>query len=203
MVRPVAATLAWLRGLYDWTMSLAAHKAAEAWLAFISAIESIFFPIPPDVMLIPMVLARRERFLRIATICTAASVIGGAGGYLIGYGLFDLVGQPLFDLYGHAGALEQARGSFADYGWLIVLGGAFTPLPYKIVTVSAGAMELDFLIFMIASFFGRGARFFIVSTLLWRFGGPIRTLIEERFGLMTTLFFLLLVGGFIALRAAL
>lgn len=199
----ISASLAKLRALYDWTMGLAAKSAAEKWLAFVSAIESVFFPIPPDVMLIPMVLAQRERFLRIAAICTIASVVGGSFGYLIGFGLLESVGRSIFDVYGHGEALQQAQASFAEYGWLIVLGGAFTPLPYKIVTVSAGAMGLDFLVFMLASLVGRGARFFIVSTLLWRFGGPIRALIEKRFGLMTVLFFLLLVGGFVVIKVLL
>lgn len=191
-----------LRGLYDWTMALAAHRLAERWLALVSAAESIIFPIPPDVMLIPMVLARRDRFLRYALICTIASVVGGAIGYFIGFGLLETIGRPIVDLYGGTAALEEARAAFAEYGWLIVIGGGLTPLPYKIVTIASGAMALDFWTFMLASLISRGARFFIVSILLWRFGGPIRKLIEERFGLMTTIFFVLLVGGFVIIRYA-
>ena len=189
-----------LRRLYDWTMDLAAHRFAERWLAFVSFIESVIFPIPPDVMLIPMVLARRERFLRIAAICTVASVLGGVGGYLIGYGLFEAIGKPIVSFYGHESALDVARESFAEYGWLIVIGGGLTPLPFKVVTIASGAMELDLIVFVLASIVSRGARFFAVSAILWKFGGPVRTLIEERFGLMTTLFFVLLVGGFVVLK---
>lgn len=189
-----------LRGLYDWTMRMAAHRLAERYLAFVSFIESVIFPIPPDVMLIPMVLAHRDRFLRYATICTIASVVGGVGGYLIGYGLFDVIGKPIVAFYGYEEALEQARASFAEYGWLIVIGGGLTPLPFKIVTIASGAMELNLATFVLASIVSRGARFYIVAILLRLFGGPIRTLIEERFGLMTTLFFVLLVGGFLAVK---
>ena len=189
-----------LRGLYDWTMRMAAHRLAERYLAFVSFIESVIFPIPPDVMLIPMVLAHRDRFLRYATICTVASVVGGVGGYLIGYGLFDVIGKPIVGFYGYEEALDQARASFAEYGWLIVIGGGLTPLPFKIVTIASGAMELDLPTFVLASLVSRGARFYIVSVLLRMFGGPIRKLIEERFGLMTTIFFVLLVGGFLAIK---
>lgn len=189
-----------LRRLYDWTMRMAAHRLAERYLAFVSFIESVIFPIPPDVMLIPMVLAHRDRYLRFATICTVASVLGGIGGYLIGFGLFDVIGKPIVSFYGYEQALEQARSSFDEYGWMIVIGGGLTPLPFKVVTIASGAMELDLTTFVLAALVSRGARFYIVSILLRMFGGPIRTLIEERFGLMTTLFFVLLVGGFLAIK---
>lgn len=189
-----------LRRLYDWTMALAAHRFAERWLALISFIESVIFPIPPDVMLIPMVLAQRERFLRIATICTIASVAGGVGGYFIGFGLFETIGKPIIEFYGHEGAVDVARTAFEEYGWLIVVGGGLTPLPFKVVTIASGAMGLDILVFILASIVSRGARFFAVSAILWKFGGPVQRLIEERFGLMSTIFFVFLVGGFVALK---
>ena len=129
-----------LRRLYDWTMDMAGHRFAERWLAFVSFIESVIFPIPPDVMLIPMVLARRERFLRYAAICTVASVLGGIGGYLIGFGLFEAIGKPIVAFYGHGSALDVARESFAEYGWLIVVGGGLTPLPFKVVTIASGTL---------------------------------------------------------------
>ncbi len=189
-----------LRRLYDWTMELAGHRLAERWLAFISCIESVIFPIPPDVMLIPMVLARREKFLRYAFICSVASVVGGAIGYGIGFGLLETIGRPIIDLYGGAEAFDGARAAFDEYGWMIVVGGGLTPLPYKIVTIASGAMELDFMTFMVASLASRSLRFFLVATLLRIFGGPIRTLIEERFGLMSTIFFVFLIGGFIVIK---
>ncbi|MEQ9488938.1 MAG: YqaA family protein [Alphaproteobacteria bacterium] len=199
----VQALLSPLRRLYDWTMSLAGHRHAVWWLAFISFVESSFFPIPPDVLLIPLVLAARHRAFRIAGICTIASVVGGAFGYLIGYGLMDTVGLPIIEFYGHVDALDDLSAAFAEHGWLIVIGGGLTPLPYKIVTIASGALHLDFTTFMLASLGSRGVRFLLVAALLWRFGPSVRRLIEERFGLMTAIFFILLVGGFIALKFAL
>lgn len=189
-----------LRRLYDWTMAKAAHPHAVWWLAVVSFAESSFFPIPPDVMLIPMVIARPNRAFFYAAVCLGASVAGGLGGYAIGYFLFETLGEPLVALYASPGALEAVREQYHEYGWWIVLGGGLTPVPYKIITVASGALGLDPLAFTGASIVGRGLRFFAVAALLWKFGPPIRSLIEERFGLMTTLFFVLLVGGFIALK---
>jgi len=184
-------------------MGLAAHRHAVWWLAVISFIESSFFPIPPDVLLIPLVLAARHRAFQIALICTIASVIGGAFGYLIGYGLMDTIGRPIIEFYGHVDALESLEKAFNEHGWLIVIGGGLTPLPYKIVTIASGALQLDFTTFMLASIGSRGIRFLVVAALLWRFGPRIRRLIEERFGLMTAIFFIMLVGGFVAVKLAL
>lgn len=199
----VQALLTPLRRLYDWTMGLAGHRHAVWWLAIISFIESSFFPIPPDVLLIPLVLAARHRAFHIALICTIASVTGGAFGYLIGYGLMDVIGRPIIEFYGHVDALESLRDAFDEHGWLIVIGGGLTPLPYKIVTIASGALQLDFKTFMLASIGSRGVRFLIVAALLWRFGPSIRRLIEERFGLMAAIFFIMLVGGFVAVKLAL
>jgi len=187
-----------IRRLYDWTMGLAAHPHAIWWLALIAFTESIFFPIPQDILLIPMVLAARQRAWFIAGVCTAASVSGGMLGYWIGYELFELIGRPILELYGHADAITQLRGAFAEHGWWIVVGGGLTPFPYKITTIAAGAMALDPWVFMAASLASRGLRFFLLALLLWKFGPPIRAFIEERFGLMTTIFFVLLLGGFVA-----
>ena len=199
----VQTLLSPLRRLYDWTMNLAGHRHAIWWLAVISFIESSFFPIPPDVMLIPLVLAARHRAFHIAFVCTIASVAGGAFGYLIGYGLMDSIGKPIIEFYGHIDALENLEAAFAEHGWLIVIGGGLTPLPYKIVTIASGALQLDFTTFMVASIASRGVRFMLVAALLWKFGPSIRKLIEERFGLMTAIFFILLVGGFVAVKFAL
>ncbi len=199
----VQALLSPLRRLYDWTMSLAGHRHAIWWLAAVSFIESSFFPIPPDVLLIPLILAARHRAFHIAFVCTIASVAGGAFGYYIGYGLMDTIGRPIAEFYGHADALDNLADAFTEHGWLIVIGGGLTPLPYKIVTIASGALHLDFTTFMLASIGSRGVRFFLVAALLWRFGPSVRRLIEERFGLMTAVFFILLVGGFVALKLAL
>ena len=193
-------TLAPLRRLYDWTMAKAAHRHAVWWLAVVSFLESSVFPIPPDVMLIPMVIARPRRAFFYAGVCLAASVAGGVVGYAIGQFLFVQIGEPLVALYAEPGALDAVRAAYAEHGWWIVLGGGLTPVPYKVITIASGALSLDPVAFVAASVVGRGLRFFAVAALLWRFGPPIRRFVEERFAAVTVLFFALLVGGFVALR---
>ncbi|NMM45853.1 DedA family protein [Rhodospirillaceae bacterium KN72] len=189
-----------IRALYDWTLSLAAHRHAVWWLTAIAFIESSVFPIPPDVLLIPMILAARDRAFRLALVCTVASVIGGMAGYGIGHFLFDTVGRPLVELYGASAALDGVRADFAENGWWIVLGGGMTPFPYKVVTIAAGALDLDPVAFAGASTVGRGARFFLVAILLWYFGAPIRDFIEKRLGWVVAAAFVLLIGGFLAIK---
>lgn len=189
-----------IRSLYDWTLRLAAHRHAVWWLAAVSFIESSVFPIPPDVLLIPMILAARERAFRYALICTAASVLGGMFGYAIGALLFETVGQPLVALYGAGGALDGVKADFAENGWWIVLGGGMTPFPYKVVTIVSGALGLDPLAFIATSIVGRGVRFFLVAALLWKFGAPIRDFIERRLGWVVAGGFVLLIGGFILVK---
>jgi len=189
-----------LRRLYDWTMSLAAHRHALLALAVVSFAESSVFPIPPDVLLIPMILAARERAWLIATVCTVASVVGGVAGYAIGALLFDTVGQPIVEFYGYLDRFHEFQGRYEEWGAWIVAGAGFTPFPYKVITITSGVMNLDFGVFMVASALSRGARFFLVALLLWHFGSPIRSFIERYLPQLTILFFLLLFGGFIALR---
>lgn len=189
-----------IRTLYDWTLSLAGHRHAVWWLAAVAFIESSIFPIPPDVLLIPMILARRDRAFLYAAICTGASVLGGLAGYGIGYYLFETVGRPLVNLYGAGEALEVVKGNFADNGWWIVLGGGMTPFPYKVVTITAGALGLDPVAFALSSIAGRGVRFFLVAGLLWKFGPPIKRFIDERLGLVAAVSFILLIGGFFAIK---
>ncbi|WP_421876281.1 YqaA family protein [Pacificispira sp.] len=192
-----------IRHLYDWTLSLAAHRHAIWWLAAVSFIESSVFPIPPDALLIPMILAAREKAFRYAFVCTVASVLGGLAGYGIGYFLFDTVGQPLVALYGAQDALAGVQADFADNGWWIVLGGGMTPFPYKVVTIASGALSLDPMAFTAASVVGRGLRFFLVAALLWKFGAPIRDFIEKRLGLVVAAGFILLIGGFLLIKVLL
>jgi membrane protein YqaA with SNARE-associated domain len=191
-----------LRKTYDWTMRLAAHPHALAWLALIACIESIFFPIPPDVMIIPMVLAARERAWKIAAVATAASAIGGVVGYGLGYFLYEEVGRPIIDFYGYAAKYAVFQGWYEEYGAWIVGAGGFTPVPYKVITIASGVVHLDFTTFLVVSILSRGARFFIVAALLWRFGAPIRGFIEARLGLLALLFFVILFLGFIAIGLA-
>ncbi|HEY9539479.1 MAG TPA: YqaA family protein [Kiloniellaceae bacterium] len=189
-----------LRRLYDWTMSLAAHRHALLALAVVSFAESSVFPIPPDVLLIPMILAARERAWLIATVCTVASVVGGAAGYGIGALLFDTVGRPIVELYGYMDSFQEFKARYEEWGAWIVAGAGFTPFPYKVITITSGVMHHDFGVFMIASALSRGARFFLVAALLWYFGPPIRSFIERYLAQLTILFFLLLFGGFVAAR---
>ncbi len=189
-----------LRSTYDWVMGLAARKDAIWVLAAIAFIESSVFPIPPDVLLIPMVLAARDRAWRYAAVCTIASVLGGMVGYAIGMFLFEAAGQPLLELYGYAAKFDEFRGRYNEWGAWIVFVAGLTPFPYKVITIASGATELDLAVFTVASVFARGLRFFIVAALLWWLGPPVREFIEKRLGLMTIVFCVLLLGGFIVAR---
>jgi membrane protein YqaA with SNARE-associated domain len=191
-----------LRALYDWTMRLAATRHATAALAFIAAIESSVFPIPPDVLLIPMVLASRAKALWYALVATISSVLGGLIGYALGALLFEAVAGPILSFYGY---LEQFD-RFADYynswgAWAVLIAGV-TPFPFKVITIASGATQLSLAVFIIASLVARAIRFFAVAGLLYWFGPPIRTFIEARLGLMATLFVVLLIGGFVVARYA-
>lgn len=189
-----------IRRLYDWTMRLAAHPRAMWGLGAVSFAESSFFPIPPDVMLIPMVLANRKKAFLIATVCTIASAVGGLFGYLIGAALYDLVAEPLLRTYGYVEAYAAFEEQYNRLGVLIVAGGALTPFPYKITTVFSGMVGMSIPAFFIASVLARGLRFYVVAGLLYWYGEPIRTFIEKNLGLLTVVFFVLLVGGFAAVR---
>ncbi|QLC21043.1 DedA family protein [Parasphingopyxis sp. CP4] len=189
-----------LKRLYEWTLEKAGHPKAERWLAGISFVESSFFPIPPDVMLLPMCLARPDRALRYALICTIASVIGALLGYAIGYFLFETVGQAILDLYGLGEEFEGFASAFNEQGWLIVLLAGFTPLPFKVITIAAGATAMPLHVLIFAAIIARGARFFLVAILLWKFGEPMKAFIDKYFAILTVLAGILLVGGFIALR---
>ena len=189
-----------LRRLYDWVMSLAATRHAERALAFVSFIESSIFPIPPDALLIPMVLADRRKWFRIALVCTIASVLGAYLGYAIGAFFFDLIGRPILELYGKADAFAEMSARYNEWGGWAVRFAALTPFPYKVLTIFSGVTGLNLVVFTIVSIVGRAGRFFLVAYLLNRFGAPIQTFIERRLGLLFTLFMILLIGGFVALR---
>lgn len=186
--------------LYRRVLALAASPNAGWWLALIAFAESSFFPIPPDAMLVPMSLARPRRAWRFAAICSAASVAGGAFGYAIGFYVFDQIAQPILHLYGYAAAYAAFQAKFQEYGLWIVLIKGLTPIPYKIVTIAAGAAHMDFPVFMAASVVTRGARFFLVATLLHYFGDSVRDFIERRLTLVTTAVAVGIVGGFFVLK---
>jgi len=189
-----------LRRLYDWTMTASAGPNALRTLAAVAFAESSFFPIPPDAMIIPMVLARPDRAWRIAIVATAGSVIGGMAGYAIGYYFFATIGLKLIDLYGLQTGFEQFRSAYAEYGLWIILIKGLTPIPYKLVTIASGAAAFNFWVFVLASIATRGARFFLVAALLRAFGPPIRDFIERRLTLVMTAFLVCLVGGFVVIR---
>lgn len=186
-----------LRRLYDWCIA-AADKPYATWLIVaVSFAESSFFPVPPDVMLIPMSLARPDRAYRYALVCTAASVAGGIVGYLIGALLYDSVGQWVIHLYGYGDRVEAFREMYRQYGaWIILLKG-LTPIPYKLVTISSGFVGYNFFWFVVLSVLTRGARFFVLAFLLHRYGATAREIIEKRLGLWTAIGAAALVGGFI------
>ncbi len=188
-----------LRRLYDWTLSLAASPNAIWALAAIAFVESSVFPIPPDLLMIAMIIATPHRAFRIAAVCTAASVAGGAFGYFIGSGFFEQVGRPVLEFYGKDAYFGEFADKYNEWGaWVVLIFGGLTPLPYKLVTIMSGATGLDFWIFMFASLIARGSRFFIVAALLWKFGPPIRDFVEQRLALVFTAFLVALVGGFLA-----
>ncbi|WP_417803755.1 YqaA family protein [Thalassospira lucentensis] len=189
-----------LRSLYDWTMNLAAHRHAGLALFFIALIESSVFPIPPDILLIPMIIAAPTKAWRYALICLAGSVIGGMIGYGIGYFLFETVGQPVLELYGYAAKFDQFRDYYNEWGaWAVFIAGV-TPFPYKVITILSGVTALDPVVFTIASICARGLRFFVIAALIWKFGPAIRDFIEKRLGLLFTIFVVVLIGGFAAVK---
>jgi len=189
-----------IRRLYDWTLSLASGPRAPAALGSVSFIESSVFPIPPDILLIPMVIARRDKAWWYALLCTITSVAGGIAGYLIGMFLFEQVAVPVLTFYGKMHWLDEFSTVFSQYGWWFVFIAGLTPFPYKVITIASGVAGLSLPVFIFASIVSRGIRFFIVAGLLYLFGPPIKDFIERRLGLMFTIFVVLLVGGFVLLR---
>ena len=186
-----------LRRIYDWCID-AAHKPYALWImAAVAFAESSFFPVPPDVMLIPMALARPSRAWLYATVCTAASVLGGVLGYAIGALLYDSLGQWLINLYGLGDKVEAFRAGYAQYGaWIILLKG-LTPIPYKLVTITSGFANFNIWLFIVLSVIARGGRFFVVAILLNRYGEWIRVRIERHLGFWVSLGAGVLVAGFI------
>lgn len=189
-----------LRRLYDWVIRLSEHRRAPWALFGISFAESSFFPLPPDLMLLPMVLADRLKAWRFALITTVGSVLGGLLGYYIGAALFDSIGKPIIEFYGLTHKMDAFFGQYKTYGALIVFVAGFTPIPYKVFTIASGVAGLSLPIFIGASLISRGARFFIVAGLLYFFGERIRAFIEKYLGILTILFTILLVAGFAAIK---
>ncbi|NWH07298.1 MAG: DedA family protein [Alphaproteobacteria bacterium] len=189
-----------LRQTYDRVVRLSAHPHALFYLAAVSFTESSFFPIPPDALLVPMTLAEPAKAWIYATVCTIASVVGGLFGYAIGYLLLESIGRPLLEFYGYGSGLHQFQEQFAIWGLWIILIKGMTPIPYKIVTIAAGAAQFDLFVFTLASIVTRGGRFFLEALLLRLFGEQIREFIERYLTLVTTGLLAIVVGGFLALR---
>jgi membrane protein YqaA with SNARE-associated domain len=186
-----------LRRLYNWCIAAADRPHASWLLGVVSFAESSFFPVPPDVMLIPMALARPDRAWFYATLCTVTSVAGGVLGYFIGAYLYDSVGLWLMQLYGYGDKVEAFRAAYAEWGaWIILLKG-MTPIPYKIVTIASGFADYPLLPFILLSFVARGMRFYLVAFLISRYGPRARVIIEERLGFWTTIGAIVVVGGII------
>lgn len=188
-----------LRRLYRWTLGWADRPGGPGALFGIAAAESFFFPIPPDLLLVPLALGRPDRALRFALLCTLGSVAGGVIGYLIGSGLYQSVGRPILEFYGYVGQYRELGQLYGDHLVLTLGTAGFTPIPYKVFTIAAGAFEVPFGAFVLVSAASRGARFFLVAGLIRLFGPAIRDFIDRWFNLLTILFAALLIGGFLVL----
>jgi membrane protein YqaA with SNARE-associated domain len=190
-----------VRGLYDWTIQWSERPQALTALFLIALVESSIFPIPPDVLLIAIVAARPERWLLAAALCTVGSVIGAAVGYVIGATFMATLGQPIVDFYGAQEHWETVVALYTgEWGVWFLAAAAFTPIPFKVATIAAGATGMPFLPFLFVSVIGRGLRFTLVAAILKVFGAPVRRTLEKHFDLAALLFFILLVGGFAVLR---
>lgn len=185
-----------LKRLYDWTIRMADHPRALWVLALVSFVESSVFPIPPDVLMIPMIIARPNRAWLIALVALVASVLGGLLGYAIGALAYEQIGRPILETLGKGEAMEAFGTRFNDFGFWAVLTAGITPFPYKVITIMSGWTGMPLATFVATSILARGIRFFLVAALLWKFGEPVRTFIEKRLGLMAIIFVVLLFGGF-------
>lgn len=189
-----------IQKLYDWTIDKAQSPASEKWLGAIAFAESSFFPLPIDLMLIPMMIADRLRAWRLATITTIMSVLGGIGGYLIGALLYEVLGRAIIEFYGYQDKFVELQQIFDEHGVLFLLVAGFTPMPFKVVTITAGVVSMNPLVFTLASIPARGARFYLLAGLIWKFGEPIREFIEKRLAIVTTAMLILGILGFVAIK---
>ena len=185
---------------YDIMLNLSAKDNAILFLFIVAFIESSFFPIPPDIMLIPMILATPNKAWRIATTATVASVLGGYLGYSIGIFAFDLIAKPILEFYSAMEQFHEFENYYHKYGAWIVFGAGITPFPYKIITIASGVVHLDPIVFGVASVLARGMRFFLVAWLLKKFGAPMKTFIEKHLGILSIIFLILLIGGFALIK---
>jgi len=193
----------YLRRLKAWVEGYADKPHAEWALFAIAFMESSFFPIPPDVLLIAMAVIVPTKAFRYALICTTGSVLGGIFGYFIGWAFFETIGQPILQFYGAMGHYETVRQLYSEHAFWAIFTAAFTPIPYKVFTIAAGTFEISLATLVAASLLGRAGRFFIVAALFYFFGAPIKKFIDKYFEILTVIFLVLLVGGFVVIRFAL
>ena len=189
-----------LKRTYNWTLEKAEHKNAKWYLSLISFAESSFFPIPPDILLIPMALASKAKALFYAFMCTLFSVLGGILGYAIGYFFYNSVGIYIVDFYHLENSFNIFESYYKEFGILIVLGAGITPFPYKFITIASGVFGLNIFLFIIVSIIGRGLRFYLIAILLYFFGEKIKLIIDKYFNVLTIVFFILLVGSVFIIR---
>ena len=189
-----------LRSLYNWTLRKAEHKYSSWVLSIVSFAESSFFPIPPDVLLIPMIIAKRTKAWTYAFICTLSSVFGGVVGYAIGFFLFNSIGVLIVEFYHLTNSFNTFENYYKEYGILIVLGAGFTPFPFKFITIASGVFSLNIFLFILTSLIARGLRFYLLASLLFIFGEKIKNLIDKYFNILAVLFFILLIGSFMLIK---
>ncbi len=189
-----------LHQMYDLMLKLSAHTNAMFFLFLVAFAESSFFPIPPDVMIIPMVLATPNKAWRIAGLATIASVLGGYFGYVIGAFCFDWIAKPILEMYNALEQFQEFEDYYHKFGAWIVFGAGLTPFPYKIITIASGVVHLDLFVFTVASILARGMRFFFVAWLLKKYGEPMKVFIEKNLGWLSVLFLILLIGSFMLIK---
>lgn len=190
----------WLKKLYDWVLHWAETPYAVPALIFLAVAESSFFPIPVDVLLIALAISIPRRSFEYGFYTSLFSVLGGVGGYLIGFKFMELIGWPIIEIYGYQAQYQSLSLKFQEYNFLAVFTAALTPIPYKVFTITAGAMKGEFVEFLVASAIGRSLRFFAVATLIYFFGEPVKGFIEKYFNVLTIIFVVLLVGGFVLIK---
>ena len=189
-----------LRNLYNWTLDKASHKKASWFLVLVSFTERSFFPIPPDILLIPMILAKRLKAWFYALICTLSSIAGGLVGYAIGYFFYSSIGSTIIEIYGLSNSFNLFESYYNQYGIWIVIGAGFTPFPFKFITIASGVFNFNIALFVIAAMIARGLRFYLIATLLFIFGNAIKKLIDKYFNLLVSLFFILLIGSIFIIK---
>ena len=189
-----------IKKMYDWVLHWANTPYAVPALFFLAFAESSFFPIPPDVLLIALAISIPKKSFKYATVCTVGSILGGMLGYVIGLELIDTIGMPILNFYGAMDKYEYIQDLYMKYdAWAVGIAG-FTPIPYKIFTIAAGAFKINFFVFVLASIVGRAGRFFLVAGLIWKFGPAIRDFIEKYFNYLSIAFMVLLIGGFLIIK---